>query len=729
MKRLLSLVLIIVMVGGIFAGLQISSSALEPTGQCGDNVYYKFDESTGTLTISGTGEMDDYDYEYYRSPFLAQTIRKVIVKSGVTSIGEWAFRDCERLINVTIPNSVTSIGSWAFSCCNGLTNITIPYSVTSIGEYSFYGCDGLNNIAIPNSVTSIGYSAFEECTNLKSITIPNSVTSIGDCALYGCNGLTSIKVDSSNPVYDSRNNCNAIISTKTNTLLQGCKNTTIPDSVTSIGHRAFMDCSSLKSITIPNSVKSIEFQAFWGCSSLTNVIIPNSVTWIDEDAFWGCINLKSVTIPNSITSIGEDAFYDCGNLKIFGQKGSTAQEYANENNIPFVDTAHKHVYTSTVLSKATLGRNGTLANSECSICGEQIASSTIYAPKETVISKSTYTYSGKANKPVVTVKDSIGSVIDKSNYTVTYSNNINAGTAKVTVIFKGNKYEGSMSKTFKISPKKLTTCGLRTVHTYSGKAIVPTPYYYKTVKEWDYYEEEYYTYKKISAFRKNVDYSIKVSGGHKQVGTYTVVIKFKGNYTGTVKKTIQIRPKPVTKIKSSAYSATSAKFVWNKVKNITGYRVDRYNYKTGKWQKYKFTTKNSLIIPRSSAKDSDVGIRIFTYKKIGGKTYYNDGSKTQYCWQYTKPNKPIVKLKNIDFGEFNIIFNRDTGHQVQISDNRSFSNKGDNYCKTITYYSNNVHCYDWSSNLKLFVRAREYYYNNGKLVVGSWSDVKTITTL
>lgn len=578
----------------------------------------------------------------------------------------------------------------------GIKTIVIEKGVTSIGEGAFENCSKLTSVTIPDSVTTIGSGAFFDCSGLTSITIGNSVTSIGRYAFSYCSGLTSI---------------------------------TIPNSVTSIRDYAFYDCSALTSVTIGNSVTSIDWGAFEDCSNLRSITIPNSVTRIDSSAFEGCSALTSITISDSVTSIGSDAFSGCKNLKIFGQKGSTAQTYANENNIPFVDIAHKHVYTSTVSSKATPGKNGVLAHSNCSLCGAQVESSTIYAPQSIALSATAYTYAGNQCKPGVTIKDNLGKVIGTSNYTVAYSNNVNVGTAIVKVTFKGDYYSGSMSKTFKISPKKLTNCGLRPVHTYSGKAIVPTPYYYKTVKVWDYYDEKYYTYQEIAAFKKNVDYTINVSGGHKQVGTYTVVIKFKGNYSGTVKKTIQIRPKPVTKIVSSAYSTTSAKFVWNKVKNITGYRVDRYNYKTGKWQKYKFTTKNSLIIPRSSAKATDVGIRVFTYKKIGGKTYYNDGSKTLWAWQCTKPNKPIVKLKNLDFGEFNIIFNREASHQVQISDNRSFSNKGDNYCKTITSYSDNIHCYDWSSNKKYFVRAREYYYNNsGKLVVGPWSDVKSILT-
>ena len=152
-----------------------------------------------------------------------------------------------------------------------MTSITIPSSVTSIGNRAFEGCSSLTSITIPNSVTSIGDHAFNGCSSLTSITIPNSVTSIGEGAFRGCSGLKSMVVESGNMVYDSRENCNAIIETATNTLIAGCQNTIIPNSVTSIGEWAFLKCTSLTSITIPNSVTSIGEAAFCWCSSLKAV--------------------------------------------------------------------------------------------------------------------------------------------------------------------------------------------------------------------------------------------------------------------------------------------------------------------------------------------------------------------------------------------------------------------------------------------------------------------------
>lgn len=220
---------------------------------------------------------------------------------------------------ITIPetvNNLTVIGiaSYAFKACTSLTSVIIPNSVTDLGEQSFIYCTGLTSIDIPNTVTNIGENAFRQCYALKSITIPSSVISIGLSAFGSNKDLESIVVESGNTIYDSRENCNAIICTATNELISGCKETTIPNSVTSIGRSAFNGCYNLSGITIPSSITTINQRAFYDCTSLTDVYIPNSVTCIGQYAFEKCSSLTDVYISNSVTSIEQYAFKDCNNL-------------------------------------------------------------------------------------------------------------------------------------------------------------------------------------------------------------------------------------------------------------------------------------------------------------------------------------------------------------------------------------------------------------------------------
>ena len=220
--KLFAFLLVLIFTVGLFPYFRVNASVID-SGTCGDDLTWTLDDE-GVLTISGTGDMYDYSYIWNEEdpyPWEAndnyKSIKEVVISSGVTSIGDFAFCDCENLTSVVIPDSVTSIGYYSFDFCSSLTNITIPDSVTSIDKLAFHFCSGLTSITIPDSVTSIDYAAFSGCTSLTSLTIPDSLTSISDQAFAGCTSL---------------------------------KELIIPDSVISIEYAAFSYCDSLESVTI-----------------------------------------------------------------------------------------------------------------------------------------------------------------------------------------------------------------------------------------------------------------------------------------------------------------------------------------------------------------------------------------------------------------------------------------------------------------------------------------------
>ena len=248
--------------------------------KCGNNVNCTFDPVLLTLTVSGSGEMEDY---YGNTPWdsYRRQIHRVVIEDDVESIGNFAFYCCENLRNVTIPSSVKTIGDHAFDGCYCLSEVNIPHGVTSIGDSAFNLCKELTSVNIPDSVSSIGNNTFSQCGSLSSVVIPDSVTSLGDGVFSSCTNLSSVVIGS---------------------------------SVASIGSRAFLDCSSLFEVIIPNNVVSIGSEAFVRCYNLSSVVIGDGVISIGNNAFQNCNNLKSVVLGDSVSSIGDFAFYQCPNL-------------------------------------------------------------------------------------------------------------------------------------------------------------------------------------------------------------------------------------------------------------------------------------------------------------------------------------------------------------------------------------------------------------------------------
>lgn len=290
MKNFLSILIFAVLFSGNTMAYDFSAVC-----ESGQTLYYTITSNIEPYTVEVTRENTNSPY------YSTYPTGSLIIPSSV--------------IYESITYSVNSIGSNTFRDCSGLTSIIIPNSVTNIGILTFYGCSGLTSINIPNSITNIEWGTFYGCSGLTSITIPSSVMNIGDDAFYGCSSIESIIVDSENSFYDSRDNCNAIIETASNTLIRGCNNTIIPASIASIAGRAFNGCTELTSITIPNSVTYIGPEAFIDCSGITSITIGNSVTNIDDSAFKNCSGLTSILIPNSVISIGSRVLSGCSGLE------------------------------------------------------------------------------------------------------------------------------------------------------------------------------------------------------------------------------------------------------------------------------------------------------------------------------------------------------------------------------------------------------------------------------
>lgn len=233
---------------------------------------------------------------------------------NVDCVADYAFYNYQRelyYINLaSVTNRITEIGEYAFAECPKLWQVFLGDYLLSIKSYAFSNCKYFWNASIPNSVREIGSYAFSGCTDLEKIEIGSGVKEIGNNAFTHCELLHKIYVSAKNKVYDSRNNCNAIIKTGNNTLVLGCKNTTIPNTVLNVGYRAFYG-AGLTNIAIPDNVAKIDASAFSDCKKLQRVTISNRATCIGAFAFQGCVMLESISIPNGAHFVGESAFSGC----------------------------------------------------------------------------------------------------------------------------------------------------------------------------------------------------------------------------------------------------------------------------------------------------------------------------------------------------------------------------------------------------------------------------------
>ncbi len=332
----------------------------DDSGWCGVDLAWKLDG--GILTVSGTGEMTNYERgalpPWY---FDRDKIRTIILCDGVTSVGESAFKDCVNLTRVDMPESVTSIGYMAFECCKKLKDVKLPKGVTSIEPGAFIGCASITKMDIPEGVTVLGWGMFTDCEKLAEVKLPESMTEIESSAFSGCVSLKDLKLPEGvtkigsgafdgTPYYNDEKNWengalymgNVLIETNSDEVNGEFA---VKDGTIYIAGEAFYDCDGLSGVTIPDSVTGIGEKAFQNCDGLTEINIPESVTEIGYEAFAECGSLEEISIPKSVTEIGYQAFYRCLSLKkasILGEKtriGSSAFDECEELNDIYISGA------------------------------------------------------------------------------------------------------------------------------------------------------------------------------------------------------------------------------------------------------------------------------------------------------------------------------------------------------------------------------------------------------
>lgn len=334
-KRLIALLLGLLLLAMIpaIAGAE-EEEAQEKNFACGLNLNWTFDESTGTLTLTGFGDMYNYsypdDYGVLDLPPWGQylgEIKTVILPDGILAIGKDAFRNCTKLTSITIPDSLEEIRMNAFKDCTSMKTAVLGSGVKLIGTHAFYGCKALQSVTIPGSTESIEYGAFMNCSAMTSVSIEAGAKSIGERAFDGCAKLTSITIgDGVQHIDDGAFYNTGFWNAQPNGIvyIDHCligrkgtypKNLVIRDGTKIVADLALWGCYEMQSVSIPNSMEYIGNAAFSGCKALTSLTIPNGVKSIGYEAFNNLIKIKSVTIPDSVTTVGYAAFQSCAALE------------------------------------------------------------------------------------------------------------------------------------------------------------------------------------------------------------------------------------------------------------------------------------------------------------------------------------------------------------------------------------------------------------------------------
>lgn len=352
-------------------------------------VYAVYDNSTGTLTIdSGTsGKMNDFEVGE-SAPWSDDNIQKIVIKKGVTHIGDNAFVNCSSLETVTVEgDNLISIGRRAFYDCNALTDVQYPSSLSEVGAYAFYGCASLRTVDMSDTaVEKLNIYTFGECYNITSIKLPHELSFIGDYCFDTCNKIDTID---------------------------------LPKTLSYVGNCAFSGCTGIKNINFVNDsvALTLDSYAFIGCTSLESVVLPKTIESVGDYCFSECSALKYVSFLGKPTYVGKNLFSD-GN-----KNGTTIYSYAGDDVI----------YTPSDDEKINIVQSYVFNEQNVSVKLSYVKTK----------------YNGKEQTPAVSVTDKSGKTVSPEYYTVEYSNNRNVGKATVTIAGKG-LYEGTIIKTFDI---------------------------------------------------------------------------------------------------------------------------------------------------------------------------------------------------------------------------------------------------------------------------------------
>ncbi|MCM1297162.1 MAG: leucine-rich repeat domain-containing protein [Muribaculaceae bacterium] len=510
----------------------LSSVAL-PTSltEIGDAAFLNCTGLESILILGNVRTVGNYAFDG------CEKLTYVGMQTGVTQIGECAFRSCSSLTTIALPDSVQSVGGGAFKGCTALKKVTLPKGLTTIENAVFSDCGELTDVVIPEGVTEIGPYAFEKCRKLPEINIPDGVTGIGTYAFSYCQSLSDV---------------------------------TLPEGLTSIDRRAFQYCTGLSGVTIPGTVTSIGEDPFYGCSALERMTFAPGTKEVGGTVFNGCSALRRVILPDTLTKVTPSTFsgverdihyagdeQDWINVENAEYLWSTMTVHYNSTGpLPLLRTfftidTTPETFTGAPINKTIVGRDGdkllvededydvvytdntNVGEATITITGLHAYEGTVRATfqigparlteKMFQVRATAETYTGD---PIAKAVYSTYGLVKDTDYTVSYEDNINAGTAKVILTGKG-RYEGTLEYPFTIEPKVLTEAML-SVDTekefYTGLPLT------KTVTGQD----------GERALTQGVDYQVTYTN-NTNLGVAGLTVSGMGNYKGERSYSFPIR--------------------------------------------------------------------------------------------------------------------------------------------------------------------------------------------